>query len=237
MAAARRPEDVRGRHRRPWRTAGSRSPLLAARRDGPPAARAPRALLLRPAARPLGHRRRLDTAGRARPREVPVCAADRARLADGDDPAVREVDTDHGRRPVLGGGPGVRPLGRRLLRRRPAARPAGRHHARQHDGRPRLRGRLRRRVRRLRAATRAATSPARTSTPGTSGADSATSAAASAAAATSAAASRRGSGAASSSGAVRGRPVLALPRPGPRAVTSARPRSLEPGEPERPPSR
>ncbi|MFJ8790128.1 hypothetical protein [Streptomyces sp. NPDC102462] len=38
-------------------------------------------------------------------REVPVCAADASRLADGRDPAVREVDTDHGRRPYWDAGP------------------------------------------------------------------------------------------------------------------------------------
>ncbi|MFF8102113.1 hypothetical protein ACF07S_20605 [Streptomyces sp. NPDC016640] len=42
-------------------------------------------------------------------REVPVCAADRARLADGLDPAVREVDTDHGRRPYWDAGPAYGP--------------------------------------------------------------------------------------------------------------------------------
>ncbi|MFI8861404.1 hypothetical protein ACIGW5_33310 [Streptomyces prasinus] len=42
-------------------------------------------------------------------REVPVCAADRARLADGRDPAVREVDTDSGRRPYWEAGPAYGP--------------------------------------------------------------------------------------------------------------------------------
>ncbi|GGJ57605.1 hypothetical protein [Streptomyces brasiliensis] len=43
------------------------------------------------------------------PREVPVCAADQARLADGRDPAVREVDTDYGRRPYWDAGPAYGP--------------------------------------------------------------------------------------------------------------------------------
>ncbi|MET7454942.1 hypothetical protein ABZT03_24215 [Streptomyces sp. NPDC005574] len=43
------------------------------------------------------------------PREVPVCAADRTRLADGRDPMVREVDTDHGRRPYWDAGPAYGP--------------------------------------------------------------------------------------------------------------------------------
>ncbi|MET7295491.1 hypothetical protein ABZS79_25730 [Streptomyces griseoloalbus] len=42
-------------------------------------------------------------------REVPVCAADGARLADGLDPAVREVDTDYGRRPYWDAGPAYGP--------------------------------------------------------------------------------------------------------------------------------
>ncbi|MFD8271822.1 hypothetical protein [Streptomyces flaveolus] len=42
-------------------------------------------------------------------REVPVCAADRARLSDGRDPMVREVDTDHGRRPYWDAGPAYGP--------------------------------------------------------------------------------------------------------------------------------
>ncbi|AYN32184.1 hypothetical protein DUI70_1681 [Streptomyces albus] len=43
------------------------------------------------------------------PREVPVCAADRTRLADGADPMVREVDTAAGRRPYWEAGPAYGP--------------------------------------------------------------------------------------------------------------------------------
>ncbi|MEN3585599.1 hypothetical protein AAH978_15775 [Streptomyces sp. ZYX-F-203] len=43
------------------------------------------------------------------PRQVPVCAADRARLADGLDPMVREVDTESGRRPYWEAGPAYGP--------------------------------------------------------------------------------------------------------------------------------
>ncbi|MFK0107388.1 hypothetical protein [Streptomyces sp. NPDC091217] len=43
------------------------------------------------------------------PREVPVCAADATRLADGRDPVVREVDTDFGRRPYWDAGPAYGP--------------------------------------------------------------------------------------------------------------------------------
>ncbi|MFC5953751.1 hypothetical protein ACFP51_04365 [Streptomyces pratens] len=42
-------------------------------------------------------------------REVPVCAADRTRLTDGLEPAVREVDTDSGRRPYWEAGPAYGP--------------------------------------------------------------------------------------------------------------------------------
>ncbi|SDJ72473.1 hypothetical protein SAMN05421806_102197 [Streptomyces indicus] len=38
-------------------------------------------------------------------RAVPVCAADKARIDDGEDPAVRTVDTDQGRRPYYEAGP------------------------------------------------------------------------------------------------------------------------------------
>ncbi|KOV95332.1 hypothetical protein [Streptomyces sp. NRRL B-3648] len=43
------------------------------------------------------------------PRQVPVCAADATRLADGRDPVVREVDTDYGRRPYWDAGPAYGP--------------------------------------------------------------------------------------------------------------------------------
>ncbi|MYR00007.1 hypothetical protein GTX23_15910, partial [Streptomyces sp. SID6139] len=43
------------------------------------------------------------------PREVPVCAADATRLADGRDPVIREVDTEHGRRPYWDAGPAYGP--------------------------------------------------------------------------------------------------------------------------------
>lgn len=42
-------------------------------------------------------------------REVPVCAADATRLADGRDPVIREVDTDRGRRPYWDAGPAYGP--------------------------------------------------------------------------------------------------------------------------------
>ncbi|MFI2761586.1 hypothetical protein ACH5A3_22365 [Streptomyces echinatus] len=42
-------------------------------------------------------------------RQVPVCAADATRLADGRDPVVREVDTEYGRRPYWDAGPAYGP--------------------------------------------------------------------------------------------------------------------------------
>ncbi|MFE9373125.1 hypothetical protein ACFYM2_25625 [Streptomyces sp. NPDC006711] len=43
------------------------------------------------------------------PRQVPVCLADATRLRDGQDPMVREVDTDQGRRPYYDAGPAYGP--------------------------------------------------------------------------------------------------------------------------------
>ncbi|MER6161868.1 hypothetical protein ABT147_41270 [Streptomyces sp. NPDC001868] len=52
----------------------------------------------------------LWTPGVGTEREVPVCAADRARLADGRDPMIREVDTvSGGRRPYWDAGPAYGP--------------------------------------------------------------------------------------------------------------------------------
>ncbi|MET9736086.1 hypothetical protein ABZZ79_37325 [Streptomyces sp. NPDC006458] len=49
------------------------------------------------------------TPGSGATREVPVCAADQARLADGLDPMVREVETVSGRRPYWDAGPAYGP--------------------------------------------------------------------------------------------------------------------------------
>ncbi len=42
-------------------------------------------------------------------RDVPVCAADQTRLAEGRDPVIREVDTEYGRRPYWEAGPAYGP--------------------------------------------------------------------------------------------------------------------------------
>ncbi|MEV6121853.1 hypothetical protein AB0M23_15195 [Streptomyces sp. NPDC052077] len=107
MAAARRPEDVRAVTEA---LENGRFSLarLAARREG-------RAL---PERRPPcffdpRHGPSVADAAWTPPggttREVPVCAADRARLADGREPVVREVDTEAGRRPYWDAGPAYGP--------------------------------------------------------------------------------------------------------------------------------
>ncbi len=108
MAAATRPEEVRAVTQT---LEDGRFSLaqLAARREG----------------RPLPERRApcffdprhgpsvadvLWTPGVGTEREVPVCAADRARLADGQDPMIREVETaSGGRRPYWDAGPAYGP--------------------------------------------------------------------------------------------------------------------------------
>ncbi|WP_405602472.1 hypothetical protein OG741_28045 [Streptomyces sp. NBC_01410] len=50
-----------------------------------------------------------EVPGGGMPREVPVCAADAARLEDGEDPMARTVDTASGRRPYWEAGPAYGP--------------------------------------------------------------------------------------------------------------------------------
>ncbi|MEX3102874.1 hypothetical protein [Streptomyces sp. ST1020] len=107
MARATRPDDVRGvtQALEDGRFSLAR---LAARREGRPL----------PERRPpcfFDPRHGPSTADAAwtppggSPREVPVCAADRTRLADGRDPVIREVDSDYGRRPYWEAGPAYGP--------------------------------------------------------------------------------------------------------------------------------
>ncbi|MGI5136729.1 MULTISPECIES: hypothetical protein [unclassified Streptomyces] len=107
MAAAQRPEDVK-----PVTEAladGRFSlALLAARRTGRPLPERRPPCFFDPRHGPSVADATWTPAGGA-PREVPVCAADQARLADGRDPAVREVDTEYGRRPYWDAGPAYGP--------------------------------------------------------------------------------------------------------------------------------
>ncbi|MFF0224664.1 hypothetical protein [Streptomyces sp. NPDC004629] len=103
MAAARGPEDVRAVTRT---LEDGRFSLaqLAARREGRPLpARRPPCFFDPRHGPSVADATWTPPGGTAR--EVPVCAADATRLADGRDPAVREVDTEHGRRPYWDAGP------------------------------------------------------------------------------------------------------------------------------------
>lgn len=107
MAAARKPEDVRAVTQavEDGRFALAR---LDARRDGRPLPERRPPCFFDPRHGPSVADAAWTPPGGAE-REVPVCAADRARLADGVDPAVREVDTEHGRRPYWEAGPAYGP--------------------------------------------------------------------------------------------------------------------------------
>lgn len=107
MAAAQRPEEVRA-VTQALEDGRFSLAMLAARREGrpPPARRAP--CFFDPRHGPSVADATWTPDG-GTPREVPVCAADRTRLADGLDPAVREVDTDTGRRPYWEAGPAYGP--------------------------------------------------------------------------------------------------------------------------------
>ncbi|MEU0335574.1 hypothetical protein [Streptomyces sp. NPDC006193] len=107
MAAARRPEDVR-----PVTEAvedGRFSlALLAARREGRPLPERRPPCFFDPRHGPSVTDATWTPPGGAE-RQVPVCAADATRLADGRDPVIREVDTEYGRRPYWDAGPAYGP--------------------------------------------------------------------------------------------------------------------------------
>ncbi|MBW8792545.1 MAG: hypothetical protein JF597_02805 [Streptomyces sp.] len=107
MSGARRPEDVRAvtEALEDGRFSLAR---LAARREGRPLPERRPPCFFDPRHGPSVTDATWTPAGGA-PREVPVCAADATRLADGRDPAVREVDTDYGRRPYWDAGPAYGP--------------------------------------------------------------------------------------------------------------------------------
>jgi LPXTG-motif cell wall-anchored protein len=110
MAGARRPEDVRGvtEALEDGRFSLAR---LAARREGRPLPERRPPCFFDPRHGPSVDDVEWAPAGGAggTPRRVPVCAADRARLADGREPMVREVETDWGRRPYWDAGPAYGP--------------------------------------------------------------------------------------------------------------------------------
>ncbi|MER7173311.1 hypothetical protein [Streptomyces mesophilus] len=107
MASAQRPEDVKG-VTQALEDGRYSLAVLAARREG-------RALPERrlPCFFDPRHGPSVADASWAPPggpaRDVPVCAADKARIDDGEDPAVRTVDTDQGRRPYYEAGPAYGP--------------------------------------------------------------------------------------------------------------------------------
>ncbi|MER6126343.1 hypothetical protein ABT173_27730 [Streptomyces sp. NPDC001795] len=107
MAAAQRPEDVKSVTQA---LADGRFSLaqLAARREGRPLPERRPPCFFDPRHGPSVADVTWTPLGGA-PREVPVCAADQARLADGRDPMIREVETDYGRRPYWDAGPAYGP--------------------------------------------------------------------------------------------------------------------------------
>ncbi|MFG2359986.1 hypothetical protein [Streptomyces sp. NPDC048521] len=107
MAEARKPEDVRPVTET---LEDGRFSLaqLAARREGRPLPERRPPCFFDPRHGPSTTDATWTPPGGA-PRQVPVCAADATRLADGRDPVVREVDTDYGRRPYWDAGPAYGP--------------------------------------------------------------------------------------------------------------------------------
>lgn len=107
MAMAERPEDVRGVTEA---LENGRFSLarLAARREGRPLPERRPPCFFDPRHGPSVSDATWTPRGGA-PRQVPVCAADATRLADGRDPVIREVDTDYGRRPYWDAGPAYGP--------------------------------------------------------------------------------------------------------------------------------
>ncbi|WP_105970601.1 hypothetical protein [Streptomyces geranii] len=107
MAATRRPEEVRAVTQT---LEDGRFSLaqLSARREGRPLPERRGPCFFDPRHGPSVADATWTPAGGA-PREVPVCAADRTRLADGQDPAIREVQTASGPRPYWDAGPAYGP--------------------------------------------------------------------------------------------------------------------------------
>ncbi|MFE2532059.1 hypothetical protein [Streptomyces sp. NPDC059371] len=107
MARARRPEDVRGVTQSLEEGRFSLA-VLAARREGRPVPERRAPCFFDPRHGPSVADAAWTPAGGA-PREVPVCKADWMRLTGGEQPAVREVETEYGRRPYWDAGPAYGP--------------------------------------------------------------------------------------------------------------------------------
>ncbi|MEV8035732.1 hypothetical protein [Streptomyces sp. NPDC086182] len=107
MAKARRPEDVRAVTQSLEEGRFSLA-VLAARREGRPVPERRAPCFFDPRHGPSVADTAWTPAGGAA-REVPACKADWIRLVGGEDPAVREVETDHGRRPYWDAGPAYGP--------------------------------------------------------------------------------------------------------------------------------
>lgn len=107
MAAAERPHDVRGVTEALEEGRFSLA-VLAARREGAPLPERRAPCFFDPRHGPSTADMTWTPAA-GTPREVPVCAADAARLRDGRDPLARHVDTESGPRPYWEAGPAYGP--------------------------------------------------------------------------------------------------------------------------------
>ncbi|MFI1660680.1 hypothetical protein ACH4ZU_38100 [Streptomyces sp. NPDC020472] len=107
MAAVTRPHEVRG-VTQALEDGRFSLAVLAARRESRPLPERRPPCFFDPRHGPAAEDRTWSPAG-GTPRQVPVCAADAARLDDGLDPVARTVDTDSGRRPYWEAGPAYGP--------------------------------------------------------------------------------------------------------------------------------
>ncbi|MGA4801943.1 hypothetical protein [Streptomyces lavendulocolor] len=107
MGQARHPHDVRG-VTEALEDGRYALAVLSARREGRPLPERRAPCFFDPRHGPATTEVEWSPSGGA-VREVPVCAADAARLAQGEDPMARTVDTEYGRRPYWEAGPAYGP--------------------------------------------------------------------------------------------------------------------------------
>ncbi|GAA2467786.1 hypothetical protein [Streptomyces lavendulocolor] len=107
MGQARHPHDVRG-VTEALEDGRYALAVLSARREGRPLPERRAPCFFDPRHGPAATEVEWSPSGGA-VREVPVCAADAARLAQGEDPMARTVDTEYGRRPYWEAGPAYGP--------------------------------------------------------------------------------------------------------------------------------